>query len=487
MGDAAKQPLSVLGRYALFDEIASGGMATVHLGRLLGTSGFSRTVAIKRLHPHIAKDSEFREQFLDEARMAARISHPNVVQTLDVLALDGELFLVMEYVHGESLAQLLRSTRANRQHIPYRIVAHIMADALHGLHAAHEAKSDLGEPLGLVHRDMSPQNVLVGIDGSARVLDFGVAKAAGRVQTTQGGQIKGKLAYMSPEQVSGEVLTRQTDVFAAAIVLWEALTTRRLFAGNGEADILLRVLSAEPPPPPSSIVAGLPPSLDQVVARGLEREASKRFTTAHEMAVALEEAAGLIPRREVAEWLQAIAGEALTLRAELLAEIESTSAHIQPAPSVRPASVSGDFSPSLSTDSSSVMASEIGERRAQPARPRRWVLGIALTAVVAVALVVAFAAKRAPSPPPTASQAADAPLAGAAAKAGSAAIPAPSTEHSAAVLPEPSAAEDPPPASTASANAAPSPQKPPARAQPRETSGAPAKPAPKPTSIYSRY
>ncbi|MGH7280352.1 MAG: serine/threonine-protein kinase, partial [Polyangiaceae bacterium] len=231
-----------MGRYALYAEIASGGMATVHFGRLLGPVGFSRTVAIKRLHPQFAKDPEFVSMFLDEARLAARIRHPNVVPTLDVVATQGELFLVIDYVQGESLSKLVRGARGRGQRVPPRIVATILSGSLHGLHAAHEARNERGEPLNIVHRDISPQNILVGTDGVARVLDFGVAKAAGRIQTTREGQLKGKLAYMAPEQLSGDV-SRKTDVYAAAVVLWEALTGRRLFTGENEAAILGKVIS----------------------------------------------------------------------------------------------------------------------------------------------------------------------------------------------------------------------------------------------------
>src|SRR6516225_8996456 len=184
VGNAA-QNVRVVGRYALYVAIAAGGMATVHLGRLIGEVGFSRTVAIKRLHPQYAADPEFVSMFLDEARLAARIRHPNVVPTLDVVATKGELFLVMDYVPGESLARLSRVCREQRRPIPHRITSAVMAGALHGLHAAHEAKSERGAPLGIVHRDVSPQNVLVGADGVPRVLDFGVAKAAGRMQETR--------------------------------------------------------------------------------------------------------------------------------------------------------------------------------------------------------------------------------------------------------------------------------------------------------------
>src|SRR5215472_12533797 len=210
----------VIGRYALYDELAAGGMATVHFGRLLGHAGFSRTVAIKKLYPQYAKDPEFVSMFLDEARLAARVRHPNVVTTLDVVSTAGELLLVLEYVHGESLSRLLRATAEAGALVPWRIAAAIVSGVLHGLHAAHEAKSERGEPLDLVHRDVSPQNVTVGVDGVARVLDFGIAKAVGRLTHTRGGLVKGKYSYMAPEQVQG-IVTRRSDVFSAAILLWE--------------------------------------------------------------------------------------------------------------------------------------------------------------------------------------------------------------------------------------------------------------------------
>ena len=209
--------MRIVGRYALYAEIAAGGMATVHFGRLLGPVGFSRTVAIKRLHPQFAKDPEFVSMFLDEARLAARIRHPNVVPTLDVVATDGELFLVMDYVPGESIARLSRVLRERQETLPIRILSATIAGVLHGLHATHEAKDERGHPLGIVHRDVSPQNVLVGTDGVPRVLDFGVAKAAGRVQTTREGQIKGKLSYMPPEQLGAAVSRQRTSTRGHAL------------------------------------------------------------------------------------------------------------------------------------------------------------------------------------------------------------------------------------------------------------------------------
>ena len=277
----------IVGRYAIYGEVASGGMATVHFGRLVGQVGFSRTVAIKRLHPQFAKDPDFVSMFVDEARLAARIQHPNVVPTLDIVAVDDELFLVMEYVQGEALSKLIRAARRMNKPVPLRIAMSIMAGALHGLHAAHEAKSERGRPLGIVHRDVSPQNVLVGTDGVARVLDFGVAKAAMRVSTTRDGQMKGKISYMAPEQMRGKGVDRRTDVFAAGIVLWEALTGRRLFDGNDPGEVLTKLLEANVPPP-TSIEPSLPAEVDDLVLPALRREPESRYATARDFAIALE-------------------------------------------------------------------------------------------------------------------------------------------------------------------------------------------------------
>jgi len=314
----------VLGRYAIFDRIAAGGMATVHFGRLEGAAGFTRTVAIKRLHPHLAEDTEFVSMMIDEARLAGRVQHPNVVQTLDVVSLDGELLVVMEYVQGESLARLMRVESAGQRRAPLPIVSAVMIGVLHGLHAAHEAKSDKGVPLGIVHRDVSPQNILVGVDGVARVLDFGVAKAVGRLQTTREGVIKGKLAYMAPEQLSGLATTRAADIYAVGVVLWEALTGRRLFMADGDAELLGKVLSGCPDRP-SLYTAELPEAVDALVMRALSRDPAARFATAREMAGALGRAVPPALTTDVGAWVEQTASEVIAKRAAQLAEIESRS------------------------------------------------------------------------------------------------------------------------------------------------------------------
>jgi serine/threonine-protein kinase len=316
-------PTRVLGRYALHGEVASGGMATVHYGRLLGGAGFSKVVAIKRLHPQFAKDPEFSTMFLDEARLTARVRHPNVVATLDVVASEGELFLVMEYVHGDSLSRLLAAVQQAGENIPPPIVAAILAGALHGLHAAHQATNERGEPLNIVHRDVSPQNILVGADGVARVLDFGVAKATGRLSATQGGLLKGKLGYMSPEHLRGQV-SRATDVFAASVVLWEALAGRRLFSADSEGEVVGRIIEAKVDPP-SRHAPAVPPELDVLTLRGLARDPKERFSSAREMARALESALPAATASEVSDFVERWARASLEDRARQIAAIESGS------------------------------------------------------------------------------------------------------------------------------------------------------------------
>ncbi len=312
----------LVGRYLLCDVFAAGGMATLHLGRLMGPEGFSRTVAIKQLHPQFAHDPKFVAMFLDEARLASRVHHPNVVSPLDVISHPPDLFMVMDYVHGEPLSRLL--TRRGREPLPPRICAAIIGQVLLGLHAAHDATGERGEPLELVHRDVSPHNIMVTKDGVAKVVDFGIAKAKARSQQTERGMLKGKLGYMSPEQINMELVDRRADVFAVGVVLWEMLTGQRLFDGESPKDVLHKLMEY-PIPPPSSIVPALPADLDHVVLAALARNTSERFENARAMAQALDYATPAASMLELAAWVEARAGDELAARAELVLDVESLS------------------------------------------------------------------------------------------------------------------------------------------------------------------
>jgi serine/threonine-protein kinase len=314
-----------IGRYTLHGEIAAGGMASVHIGRMVGDVGFAKLVAIKRLHGHLARDPDFLQMFLDEARLASRIRHPNVVQPLDVLTVDGEVLLVMEYVHGESLSRLQRVLRATGQRIPIRIASAIVSGMLHGLHAAHEAKSERGEPLGIVHRDVSPQNVLVGVDGVARVLDFGIAKAADQVQHTREGELKGKLAYMAPEQIHGKGADRRTDVFAAAVVLWECLTGQRLLDIDTQSPWVAVQLHKKIEPP-SHVNPELSPEIDALVMKGLAMDPADRWPSARDMALRLEELIHPATQSQVGAWVETTAAAAIADRKARIDAIEEMGA-----------------------------------------------------------------------------------------------------------------------------------------------------------------
>lgn len=326
-----EQPASrgrLVGRYVVHDRIAAGGMATVHLGRLLGAAGFSRTVAIKRLHDAYAKDPDFVAMLLDEARLAAAIRHPNVMPTLDVVAEEDELLVVMEYVEGDSVAHLTKLTLNAGQRVPVPFAAAMLAQALHGLHAAHEARDKNGEPLGIVHRDVSPQNILVGVDGVARLLDFGIAKAASRATATEDGQLKGKTAYMAPEQLQHGAVDRRTDIFAASVVLWELLCGTRLFFADSASEMMARVLTS-PIHSPLQHTPDLSAQLAAITMRGLERDPARRFATAEEMAIAIEESIPMPRSKDIGGWVATTARAVLEDRAQLVQTVEKSS-HTMP-------------------------------------------------------------------------------------------------------------------------------------------------------------
>jgi serine/threonine-protein kinase len=487
-------------------------MATVHLGRLLGPVGFARTVAIKCLHPNFAKDPEFSAMFLDEARVAARIRHPSVVQTLDVVKLHGELFLVMDYVHGESFARLLSEASRRKERVTPQLIVPIIVSVLHGLHAAHEATDERGQPLGIVHRDVSPHNVIVGVDGVARVLDFGVAKAAGRLQETRAGQLKGKIPYMAPEQVGGTV-TRSSDIYACSVVLWEALAGRRLFKGESEVAIIAQVTEGNIPLP-TRFARDLPRELEAITMRGLARDPASRFQSARDMARALEKSVQLATATEIGEWVERLAGEGLATRAGYVKEMERDSLEQAPPPSgsapnsaewaefdlrdtlvkekpdspalrsdppaapaalppprLPPPSPPEDATEPMPTQMSS--GSFSGQRpispSAQPAHTAKIVLSVAAGSAVAIALVVVFMLVRSGTPGPRVSSATATPVptssppaTGSTASAPSAAGLATTSASSWAVVPVPSPSSAA--AMTSSSATAPEPARPAATA-----------------------
>lgn len=313
---------SKIGRYVVFEPIAAGGMASVHLGRMMGPLGFTRTVAVKRLHPHLLEDGAFVTMLVDEARLASRIQHPSVVQTIDIVAEKGEVVLVMEYVHGESLAKLLRLVTADGGAIPAPIAATIAVQMLRGLHAAHDATDEDGKGLGIVHRDVSPQNVLVGSEGEVKLIDFGIAKAMGRMPTTRTNGLKGKLSYMAPEQLFSEPIDRRVDVYAAGIVLWEMLVGARLYEGEDPRTIMAAVAAGVASAPSLRASQPIDPKLDRIVLTALARSRDDRYPSAAAMADAIESNLTLAPSSRVSAWMRDLCVESLDRRRDRLREIE---------------------------------------------------------------------------------------------------------------------------------------------------------------------
>jgi serine/threonine-protein kinase len=317
-----------IGRYLVFEAFARGGMGSVHFGRVLGPVGFSRVVAIKRHHPPVAKEPEFVAMLIDEARLAGRVRHPNVVPVIDVVSLPGELLLVMDYVEGLSLARLWLAAEEHGERVPVRIASSVLVGALQGLHAAHETRDERGESLGIVHRDVSPQNILVGADGLARVTDFGIAHAKERLSFTRTSEIKGKLEYMSKEQIRRGRVGPRSDVYAAGVVLWETLTGERLFAGDDVHTMLSRMDSGAFGVP-SVYNPDVPKELDQLVLSALAVVPENRPASAREMAVAIEKVGPVASQLEVAEWVKRVAGRDLEHRAQRVSAIE---AYVEDAP-----------------------------------------------------------------------------------------------------------------------------------------------------------
>jgi serine/threonine protein kinase len=300
-----------LGRYRVVNEIGVGGMASVHLARMDGPGGFQKWVAIKRIHPHlIDQDSSvFVRMFLDEARVAARISHPNVATVFELGKHEDTYWIAMEYLHGEPLREVMRKTDESGTPTPPEIACRVIADAAEGLHAAHELLGNHGEILNLIHRDVTPHNLFVTYEGTTKVVDFGIAKFTSRMSSTRAGTLKGKLAYMSPEQVQGEPIDRRTDIFALGVVLWELTTGHRLFRTDRDLDTLKRVQKCAIPRP-TSIVRGYPIDLEKIVMKALAKNRAERFMTAREFSRMLQ---GMLMRHglfvasdEVASYMQSI-------------------------------------------------------------------------------------------------------------------------------------------------------------------------------------
>ncbi len=383
-----------VGRYLLHRQIARGGMATIHIARLMGDVGFSRIVAAKRMHPELAEDSEFVAMFLDEARIASKVQHRNVVNVLDVVTLGDEVMLVQEYVHGAPLSALLRAAHEANASVPVPVAAAIACHILAGLHAAHETRDEMGEPLHIVHRDVSPQNIMVGADGTARLLDFGVAKAAMGAHVSRKGTFKGKLGYSAPEQIRGEA-TRQSDVYALGVVLWELLVGHRLHnRAQGEAELIAEIIAGKLPTITQELAADrnfIGPyrwreleTIEPVIRKALDVHAKRRWQTAADMEEAIAAAVPIASPADIAAWLRAVGQHFLDEREQMIAEEEASwrragSGH--PTVSARPVRIASGTGTNPSIP---LLVEPTGWRRA----PAAWIAALAVVFVGVVALLV---------------------------------------------------------------------------------------------------
>jgi len=479
-----------LGRYEVLFPIASGGMAEVFAARLRGEGGFEKLVALKRMLPNLARNDAFVRMFLDEGRLAAHIASPHVVATLDLGRSDeGDLFIVMELVLGVTLAAMARAREGHG--VPPRIAAELIAQAATGLHHAHEATNADGTPLLIVHRDVSPQNILVGADGRVRISDFGVAHALERLGTTNDGRFKGKYSYFSPEQARGEPLDRRSDIFALGVVAWELLTGQRLFTSGSPLELLDQLVSM-PIPLVDSIAPGVPHDVAVAVALALERERDGRFQSSAAMATALREAIGPPPPRadEIATFVKDAGGERLAeLRQRLRTQkppVEETAEEPETAeprstvtrrvrsaeaghPLERAVAATSDADEASPPDAAAPVEPPAPDEASVslPVRPRTGSIAFAAVLVVAIAVLAvrALTTSGASATPPVATASAEPAATAPEPTAASTAVPAPPTDEARA---------EPPPSASAGARVAPPPRTPP-RDDRRKTATAPAR------------
>lgn len=403
------QPGYVLGRYELLIPIAAGGMAQVWAARLRGARQFQKIVAVKTMLPKLSEDEQFEQMFLDEASLASRIRHPNVVEILDLGEQDGVLYLVMEWIEGVPLNQLMKTAKAHGG-IPAPVATRIALQACAGLHAAHELTGEDGELVGLVHRDVSPQNLLVTYDGVTKVVDFGVAKATALGGgATVAGQIKGKVGYMAPEQVRGDPLDRRVDVFAMGIVLYALTTGKHPFRRESEAATMYNICSPQPVTPPSKVVPDYPPELEPIVLRALAKDRDERFASADEMLRALDALPSHLRASsdaDVAQFVRALFAERREARRKQLDEAIDRANHAQPLP-VLPRQPHESISSITSVPgrASMITAQHTAELSGIPVLPQtkhRWIgiAGLAALAVSGGVLFQALVQRNAPPPEP---------------------------------------------------------------------------------------
>ncbi len=382
-------------KYLLVGEIAQGGMGELFLGVQQGPEGFSKVVVVKRMVSHLTKNTDFVEMFIDEARIAARLEHPNIVKTYEFGDHEGQYYTVMEFLAGEDLRRMLNKLRMpphRRLSLPLAI--HIVAQICNGLHFAHELTDSEGNPLDLVHRDVNPANVIVTYAGEVKIIDFGVAKVSTTTRKTLAGVIKGKVAYMSPEYILSRKVDRRSDVFSTGIILWEMLMGRPLFARDCDAATIYAVMN-DPIPRPSVERPEIPPELDAIVARALARSPRERFATADEMRAALDGLAAKLPRcdgRTIGRMMEKVFGRTRAQAKRSITQSRSL-AHNVALVMKTTGSIPIEAPPAVSSSTSALPIVALPAIAVPEARRRRWlVIDTAIASLFGVAAIFALGA-----------------------------------------------------------------------------------------------
>lgn len=385
--ESALSPGTWLGKHQLLHRLAVGGMAEIYLARATGIEQFEKLLVLKRMLPQYAGDHRFIRMFLDEARLAATLSHPNIAHVYDIGGGNGHYYFTMEYVHGQDLAAVLQASSAAGEMVPLAHALTIVAGVAAGLHAAHDRRGTDGALLGVVHRDVSPSNVLVGYDGCVKVVDFGIAKLAAQDGKTRTGGFVGKARYSSPEHVQGQPLDRRSDLFSLGIVLFELTCGRRPFDGDSDFAAMQAIVGGEPPRP-SELVPGYPPALEDIVLRALRRGRDARFATAQELQLALEDFARqaqiALSSAALSAYMSALFDGKVSAWREARRAGRSLSDHVVATATGGTLDLAAlDAMAPLAAAKPEVVALRDAPRRRSRASSRRWAMAVAAVAAIA--------------------------------------------------------------------------------------------------------
>jgi serine/threonine protein kinase len=396
----AQDVIQRYGKYFLVRKLAEGGMAEIFLAKQVGAEGFERDVVIKRMLKHLSEVPDFVTMFLDEARLAARLAHQNIIQINDLGLAEGCYFICMEYLAGEDFSRVLRTASRKREYVPLHLTLRVIADAAHGLHYAHDFADGSGRPLNVVHRDISPSNLYVTYQGQVKVLDFGIAKAESRIHQTTAGTVKGKYMYMAPEQAKGRPVDRRADVFSLGVSLYEALTNTRPFARDNDLAILNAVLQGSFPPP-RELRPDLPVEVEQVVLKAMAHKADQRYPSAGAMAAEIERILSASTSssggQQLAHYLRSLFGEARVTSKTRIPTLESLVASGMV--------VKGFTDPDLKTQQSGPKAPSVPAVATAPHRSTNWLswaaVGVAGLALIAAGATFGFQWMKDAAEPPT--------------------------------------------------------------------------------------